>query len=81
VHKGRLWSFTVADFIVIDNFEAYDAAENQIWYAWHDGLGFGSPDNPPFFAGNGTGAVVGDETTASFTEGRCRCGSEVMRYP
>jgi len=68
VHKGRLWSLTVADFIVIDNFEAYDAAENQIWYAWHDGLGFGSPSSPPFFAGNETGAVVGDETTASFTE-------------
>ncbi|MHC4628663.1 MAG: LamG-like jellyroll fold domain-containing protein, partial [Planctomycetota bacterium] len=68
VHKGRLWSFTIADFIVIDSFEAYDAVENQIWYAWRDGLGFGSPGIPPFFAGNGTGAIVGDETTASFME-------------
>jgi len=46
----------------------YDADENQIWYAWHDGLGYGSQMNPPYFAGNGTGAAVGDETTPSYTE-------------
>jgi len=65
---GNVWSFTTADFLVIDDFESYDAADNQIWYAWHDGLGYGSPGTPPYFAGNGTGAAVGDETTASFTE-------------
>ena len=68
VTKGRVWSFTVADFILIDDFEIYDANDNQIWYAWHDGLGYGTPDLPPYFAGNGTGAAVGDETTASYTE-------------
>ncbi|MBL7184918.1 MAG: hypothetical protein ISS70_01220 [Phycisphaerae bacterium] len=79
VHKGRVWSFTVADFIVIDDFETYDAVENQIWFAWHDGLGFGSPDSPPFFAGNATGAVVGDETTGSFTEETIvQAGSQAM---
>jgi len=68
VTKGRIWSFTVADFILIDDFETYDANDNQIWYTWHDGLGYGTPDAPPYFAGNGTGAAVGDETTASYTE-------------
>ncbi len=68
VTKGRIWTFTVADFRLIDDFESYDAADNQIWYAWHDGLGYGSPSAPPYFAGNGTGAVVGDENTASYTE-------------
>jgi len=68
VHKGRVWSFTVADFIVVDDFEAYDARDNQIWFTWYDGLGFGSPDAPPYFAGNGTGSAVGDENTSSFTE-------------
>ena len=68
VTKGRVWSFTVADFILIDDFESYDANDNQIWYAWHDGLGYGAPDTADFFAGNGTGAAVGDETTASYTE-------------
>jgi hypothetical protein len=65
---GTLWSFTTGDFLLIDNFEDYDAEENQIWYAWHDGLGYGAPGTEPYFAGNGTGAAVGDETTASYTE-------------
>jgi hypothetical protein len=65
---GNVWSFTTGDFFVIDDFENYDAGDNQIWYAWHDGLGYGAPNVPPYFAGNGTGAAVGDETTASYTE-------------
>ena len=65
---GKVWSFTTADYAVIDDFEDYDAADNQIWYAWHDGLGYGVPGTPPYFAGNGTGAAVGDEATPSFTE-------------
>jgi len=65
---GNLWTFTTGDFLVIDDFEDYDAGENQIWYSWHDGLGYGAPGTDPYFAGNGTGAAVGDETTASYTE-------------
>ncbi len=68
VTKGRVWTFTVADFILVDDFESYDAGDNQIWYAWHDGLGYGAPGTDPYFAGNGTGSAVGDETTASYTE-------------
>jgi len=65
---GKVWSFKTGDFFVIDDFEIYDANDNQIWYAWHDGLGYGTPGTADYFAGNGTGAVVGDETTASYTE-------------
>jgi hypothetical protein len=65
---GNLWSFTTGDFIVIDDFEDYDVYENQIWYSWHDGLGYGAPGIDPYYAGNGTGAAVGDETTTSYTE-------------
>jgi hypothetical protein len=65
---GNVWSFTTGDFFVIDDFEDYDTGENQIWYAWHDGLGYGAPGTDPYYAGNGTGAAVGDETTASYTE-------------
>ena len=65
---GNVWSFTTAGFLIIDNFESYNAVENQIWYSWHDGLGYGTPGVEPYFAGNGTGAAVGDETTPSFTE-------------
>jgi hypothetical protein len=66
--KGPLWSFTSADFISIDDFEDYDTGENQIWYAWGDGLGYGTPDTPPYSAGNGTGSAVGDETSPSYCE-------------
>jgi len=65
---GNVWSFSTGDFFVIDDFEHYDANDNQIWYAWHDGLGYGAPGTPDFFGGNGTGAAVGDETTTSYTE-------------
>jgi len=65
---GSVWSFTTADFLIVDDFEDYDAGDNQIWYSWHDGLGYGAPGVDPYFAGNGTGAAVGDETTASYTE-------------
>jgi hypothetical protein len=68
ISKGKVWSFTVADYLIVDDFESYDAGDNQIWYAWQDGLGYGTPDVQPYFAGNGTGAVVGDETTNSYTE-------------
>jgi hypothetical protein len=65
---GNIWSFTTGDFLVIDDFEDYDTTDNQIWYAWHDGLGYGAVGTDPYFAGNGTGAAVGDENTPSYTE-------------
>jgi len=65
---GILWSFTTANFLVVDDFEDYDADENQIWFTWHDGLGFGTPGTEPYSPGNGTGSAVGDESTPSYTE-------------
>jgi len=65
---GNVWSFTTGNFFVIDDFEMYDANDNQIWYSWHDGLGYGAIGSDPYFAGNGTGAAVGDEITLSYTE-------------
>ena len=64
---GNVWSFTTGDFFVIDDFEDYNA-ENPIWEECLDGLGYGTPGTDPYFAGNGTGAAVGDETTASTCE-------------
>jgi hypothetical protein len=57
---GPLWSFTTANFLILDDFENYndldpsDPASNRIFNAWLDG--FGDPangslvgyDNPPF---------------------------------
>jgi hypothetical protein len=68
ISKGSVWSFTVADFLLVEDFEDYDSGDNQIWYAWHDGLGYGVAGADPYFAGNGTGSAVGDENTVSYTE-------------
>ncbi len=65
---GILWSFTTANFLVVDDFEDYDAGDNQIWFAWKDGLGYGTPGTEPYSPGNGTGSAVGDESTPSYTE-------------
>jgi len=38
--QGKLWQFTVADYLVVDNFEDYTAlAPNRIFDAWIDGTG------------------------------------------
>jgi len=66
--EGEVWSFKTADFLVIDDFEAYDIGNNEIWWAWKDGLGYGLHGDEPAYAGNGSGSAVGDETTASYTE-------------
>lgn len=58
--KGVVWSFTTADFVVVDDFESYtDDWENlhRIFQVWIDGGGYTLPE--PGLAGNGSGAVVG----------------------
>ncbi len=58
--KGALWSFTTADFLVIDDFESYTDdidAEETIWQTWIDGLT------------NGTGSYVGYENANGGTFG------------
>ena len=79
--KGPVWSFTTADFLIVDDFESYDAYENQIWYAWHDGLGYGTPDVQPYKPGNGTGSEIGDGSTISYTEETIvNSGTQSMPY-
>ena len=44
--KGPVWSFTVGDFLMVEDFESYtdnDAENEAIWQHWIDG--FGVPDN------------------------------------
>jgi hypothetical protein len=44
--KGLVWSFTTADYLLIDDFEGYtddDANGEAIWQSWIDG--FGITDN------------------------------------
>jgi len=62
---GNIWSFTTADFLIVDDFELYndydpsDPNSNRIFMTWKDGLGYGTPTTQPYFAGNGSGAIIG----------------------
>jgi hypothetical protein len=41
--RGRVWSFTVADFLSVDDFESYtDEEGNRIYETWIDGFADGS---------------------------------------
>jgi len=66
--KGPLWSFTTANFLVVDDFEDYDVGNNEIWWSWKDGLGYAAHGKEPAYPGNGTGSAVGDESTGSYCE-------------
>jgi hypothetical protein len=55
---GAVWSFTTADFLVVDDFESYtDDVSNRIFQTWIDGWGYTEP--APGDPGNGTGSTVG----------------------
>jgi hypothetical protein len=59
VWKGNVWSFTTANFLVVDDFEDYtDDVGNRIFQTWKDGYGYTTP--PPGYGGNGTGSAVGN---------------------
>jgi hypothetical protein len=56
--KGGVWSFTTANFLVVDDFESYtDSDVGRIFQTWIDGWGYTTPE--PGNPGNGTGATVG----------------------
>ena len=56
ITRGRVWSFTVADYLIVDDFESYNDLEgNRIYETWIDGWT------------NGTGSVVGN-LVAPFAE-------------
>ena len=78
---GSIWSFTVGNYLVVDDFEDYNYFDNPIWLAWKDGLGYGAPDDPNSYAGNGTGSAVGEDDIWSSIESIfVRSGSQSMRY-
>jgi hypothetical protein len=57
---GDLWSFIVADYLIIDDFESYtNEVGMRLFETWVDGLGYTEP--APGHPGNGTGGVVGHD--------------------
>jgi len=61
--RGSVWSFTTADFLVVDDFETYtNDVGNRVFQTWLDGYGYTEPQDVP---GNGTGAIVGHDIWSS----------------
>jgi hypothetical protein len=73
--KGLVWSFSTADFILVDDFESYndidppDAASNRIFDKWIDG--FGTTTN---------GALVGNDLPPYAEQSIVHGGSQSMPY-
>ncbi|MHC4330430.1 MAG: hypothetical protein ACYSWW_20175 [Planctomycetota bacterium] len=73
--KGLVWSFTTADFILVDDFESYndvdppDPASYRIFEAWIDG--FGTTDN---------GALVGNDLPPYTEQVIVHGGAQSMPY-
>ena len=54
ISKGNVWSFTVPEYLVIDDLENYnDHSNNRVFETWLDGFGYEE------YPGNGTGSMVG----------------------
>jgi hypothetical protein len=72
---GILWSFTTADFLIVDDFESYndidppDPGSNRIFEAWLDG--YGIPTN---------GALVGNDLPPYAEQTIVHSGSQSMPY-
>ena len=73
--KGLVWTFTTADFILVDDFESYndieppDPASNRIFDKWIDG--FGTTTN---------GALVGNDLPPYAETTVVRSGAQSMIY-
>ncbi len=78
--KGNVWSFTVGNYLIVDDFERYDTADHGIWYTWKDGLGYGTPGTDPYYSGNGTGSAVGEDPTGKAQPIIAHGGIQSMPY-
>ena len=73
--KGLVWTFTTADFVLVDDFESYndidppDPNSNRIFEAWIDG--FGTTDN---------GALVGNDLPPYAEQTIVHGGAQSMPY-
>jgi hypothetical protein len=71
-NAGSVWSFTIPDYGIVDDFEQYDNKCNRIFFAWEDGLGHSGGTeidgcDVPESNGNGGGSIVGNDQ-APFAE-------------
>jgi len=67
--EGDVWSFSIPDSFIVDDFEKYNDTCNRVFFAWTDGLGYSELASCGASAsnGNGTGSMVGN-AKAPFAE-------------
>jgi len=60
-NKGNVWSFTTANYIILEDFEDYNDVCNRIFFTWADGAGHSGSTTCGIAPslGNGTGSMVG----------------------
>jgi hypothetical protein len=86
IWEGDIWSFTTGEYIVVDDFESYngldpsDPESSRIYLMWQDGIGYGTQDNPPYSAGNGTGSIIGHAAPPFVELAIVHDGSQSMPY-
>ena len=63
ISEGYVWSFTVAAYLIVDDFESYtNDSPNRVFQTWVDGVGFSADEYYPNGSpGNGSGAMVGHD--------------------
>ncbi|MBP8303716.1 MAG: discoidin domain-containing protein [Phycisphaerae bacterium] len=63
VWEGPVWSFSTPEYLVVDDFEAYNDVCSRVYYVWKGGAG--NSENVDCgvtaYSGNGTGSVVGND--------------------
>jgi hypothetical protein len=70
VWKGKIWSFTVAEYVILDDFEQYDLSDNKITYTWYD-----STSQP---SGQKSGSVVSLSKLSA--DDPAHGGEQAMKY-
>ena len=82
ISKGRVWSFTVADYLIVDDFEQYDDYCGRIFFAWTDGWGHSGDAGcgVPAYGGNGSGSTVGHLDAPFAEQTIIHAGSQSMPF-
>jgi len=62
ISKGKIWSFTIADYLIVDDFEGYNNnSPDRVFQTWVDGVGYSADQYLPENPGNDTGSAVGHD--------------------
>ena len=75
ISRGSVWSFTVPEYLVVDDLESYsDHPLDRVFETWHDGFGFEG------HAANGTGSKVGSRRAPFAERGIAHGGGHAMPF-